>query len=116
MPLGLGLSLNLGGAGLFARLGTNIKTFNDPGRLVDTGLFRVTRNPMYLGFFAMLCGVALALGVASAWIGPVLFFMAAQLWYIPFEERRMHETFGGYYIEYQRRVPRWVGPRSFRAR
>ena len=57
-----GLTLNVGGAGLFQRTGTNIKTFNDPGVLVTEGPFRFTRNPMYLGFTLMLSGAALLVG------------------------------------------------------
>ena len=105
-----GLTLNVGGAGLFQRTGTNIKTFNDPGVLVTDGPFRFTRNPMYLGFTLMLCGVALLVGTLSAWIGAAVFFAAANAWYIPFEEDRMRSTFGASYDDYRRRVPRWLGP------
>ncbi|MEM7288138.1 MAG: methyltransferase, partial [Actinomycetota bacterium] len=76
----VGLTLNLGGAGLFNRIGTNVKTFDDPGRLVTGGPFRFTRNPMYLGFTSMLCGAALLVGTLTAWIGAVAFFVAANLW------------------------------------
>lgn len=105
-----GLALNLGGAGLFNRLGTNIRTFDDPGRLVESGPFRFTRNPMYLGFTLILCGAALLVGTLTAWVGAAVFFAAANLWYIPFEEARMHATFGSDYDDYRRRVPRWLGP------
>ena len=105
-----GLTLNIGGAGLFNRIGTNIKTFDDPGRLVEEGPFRFTRNPMYLGFTLMLCGAALLVGSLTAWTGAVAFFAAANLWYIPFEEARMRSIFGPQYEDYRRRVPRWLGP------
>ena len=104
-----GLTLNVGGAGLFNRIGTNIKTFDDPGRLVEDGPFRFTRNPMYLGFTLMLCGAALLVGTLTAWVGAVVFFIAANVWYIPFEEARMRATFGSAYDDYRRRVPRWLG-------
>ena len=61
----LGLGLTLSGAGLFARIGTNIKTFNEPGTLVTDGLFRWSRNPMYLGFLLLLGGTAIALGAST---------------------------------------------------
>ena len=104
-----GLVLNLGGAGLFGRVDTNIRTFDDPGLLVTEGPFRFSRNPMYLGFTLVLGGVALLVGTATAWAGAVVFFGAAHRWYIPFEERRMVATFGTAYDDYRRRVPRWVG-------
>ena len=110
VPLVVGLWLNLGGAGLFSRLDTNIRTFDEPGRLVTAGPFRFSRNPMYLGFMAVLAGVALLVGSLSAWMGPVAFFGAANFWYIPFEEARMRSNFGDDYDHYRSRVRRWVGP------
>ncbi len=114
IPLLVGLAFNLRGAGLFAKVETNIKTFNEPEKLVTNGPFRFTRNPMYLGFTLMLCGVALFIGSLTAWVGPIAFFAAANLWYIPFEEARMHATFGDAYEAYQRQVPRWIGPKAAR--
>lgn len=110
VPLAAGLGLNLRGAGLFDRIGTNIKTFDAPGTLVDTGPFRFSRNPMYLGFVLILAGVATLVGSLTAWVGPLAFFAAAQLWYIPFEERKMQEKFGADYERYTAEVWRWIGP------
>ena len=111
VPLAVaGLALNLGGAGLFDRIGTNIQTFRDPDRLVTEGPFRITRNPMYLGFTLMLVAAAVLVGSLSAAVGPAGFFAAAHRWYIPFEERRMEATFGAAFDDYRKRVPRWVGP------
>ena len=104
----VGLAITLSGAGLFRRTGTNIKTFNDPEILVTRGPFRFTRNPMYLGFFLLLAGVALGLGAASAWAVPAVFWLLADRWYIPFEERAMRRTFGEAYEAYARRVRRWL--------
>lgn len=108
-PLVAGLGLTGHGGRLFGRIGTNIKTFNDPDTLVDDGVFAHTRNPMYLGFTVFLIGAAGLLGTASVWVGPITFFAAANAWYIPFEERRMVATFGETYGSYQARVPRWIG-------
>ncbi|MEM8923044.1 MAG: isoprenylcysteine carboxylmethyltransferase family protein [Actinomycetota bacterium] len=105
-----GLALTTTGVGLFNRVRTNIVTFNDPERFVTSGPFRYTRNPMYLGFLIALTGLALAVGVASAFIGPLAFWAAANFWYIPFEEGRLTETFGAEYTDYQRRVGRWIAP------
>ncbi|MCE3289332.1 MAG: hypothetical protein K0R83_1344, partial [Caulobacter sp.] len=84
------------------------RTFDDPDVLVTGGPFRFTRNPMYLGFLLLLAGVALGLGAASPWIVPVVFWLLADRWYIPFEERAMRRTFGEAYEAYARRVRRWV--------
>jgi protein-S-isoprenylcysteine O-methyltransferase Ste14 len=104
----LGLALAVSGAGLFRRLGTNIKTFDDPDLLVTSGLFRISRNPMYLGFLLLLAGVALLIGRATPVLPVLVFFLAAQFWYIPFEERAMSRRFGSDYASYRARVRRWI--------
>ena len=53
------------------------------------GPVRFTRNPMYLGFTLVLVAVALFVRSLTAWVGRLAFFVAASLWYIPFEEARM---------------------------
>ena len=50
----------------------------------------------------------MVVGGLTAWIAPLLFFAAANLWYIPYEERRMINTFGPAYTAYQSEVRRWL--------
>jgi protein-S-isoprenylcysteine O-methyltransferase Ste14 len=103
-----GLAVGGIAAGLFRRRGTNINTFRDPTRLVTDGPFAWSRNPMYLGFLLLLVGAAM---LANAWVAllPALaFFLAAQFWYIPFEERAAAARFGDDYAAYRRRVRRWL--------
>ena len=110
-----GLALVVAGFGianwharLFRRIGTNINTFGEPGKLTTEGLFRRTRNPMYLGMIVFLAGVACMLGSMSPIAGPLGFFILAHYWYIPLEEKAMALKFGNEYFEYQRSVPRWL--------
>lgn len=107
----VGLAVTVRSAGLFDRLRTNIKTFDDPDVLVVTGAFRFSRNPMYVGFTAALLGTAVLVGSVTALLGPVVFWLVADRWYIPFEEQRMVATFGQRYDDYRASVPRWIGPR-----
>ncbi len=95
-------------ARLFRRVGTNINTFGEPGRLITEGLFRRTRNPMYLGMVICLVGVALTLGSISPISGPLGFLLLANYWYIPLEEMAMTRKFGKEYLDYQHSVPRWL--------
>ncbi len=104
-----GVAIAVRSASLFDRLDTNITTFDDPGVLVTAGAFRFSRNPMYLGFSLALAGLAGLVGSLSALIGPAAFWLAANHWYIPFEERRMAATFGDAYSEYCAAVRRWIG-------
>src|SRR5688572_20901940 len=57
----LGIAMTVAGSQQFDKVGTNIKTFNDPDTLVTEGLYRFSRNPMYLGFSIALLGLALSL-------------------------------------------------------
>ena len=107
-PLALGLMLTLGGAGQFRRRDTNIKTFDDPDVLVTDGWFRLSRNPMYLGFVLALLGVATLLGAVVPFAVVLLFWVLTDRWYIAFEERAMRRRFGDAYEAYARRVRRWL--------
>jgi protein-S-isoprenylcysteine O-methyltransferase Ste14 len=103
-----GLLVALAGARLFGRVGTNIRTFNEPGVLVTSGVFRWSRNPMYLGFVLLLLGTAMLLGTATPFFGPALFALVADRWYIAFEERAMQQKFGADYAAYRSRTRRWI--------
>ena len=111
----IGLALLAAGAGLcllgaahFDRVGTNIPTFNQPTLLVTDGLFRWTRNPMYLGFTLFLLGLAVTLGTLLPLLGPIAFAVAADRWYIAFEERALQDNFGEPYEAYRRATRRWI--------
>ena len=104
----LGLLLSVKGAGLFRRAGTTIMTFDTPDRLVTTGLFAWSRNPMYLGFAICALGGAVALGAVSALVVAVLFSITLDRWYVRFEEAMMRKTFGAEFDAYCSRVRRWL--------
>lgn len=76
--------------------------------VVTTGIYRLTRNPMYVGLTAMLCSWAFYLAVPLAFLGPVFFVLfITRLQIIP-EERTMKTKFGQAYTDYKRRVRRWL--------
>ncbi|KCZ98109.1 isoprenylcysteine carboxyl methyltransferase [Hyphomonas polymorpha PS728] len=104
----LGFGLTFLAARQFRLARTNINTFEAPGTLVTTGLFAVSRNPMYLGFTLALLGAAIGLNNAWALIPAVIFFLVAALHYIPYEERAAAAIFGEAYTAYCRRVRRWI--------
>ena len=92
----------------FRKAKTQIHTFKVPKKLVTTGLFQYSRNPIYLGFTIVLLGIALLYGSLSTLIPVLLFFLIANFWYIPFEEKNMKKVFGQSYLFYRRRVRRWL--------
>lgn len=104
----LGLLVAWRGARHFARVRTNIRTFNEPGVLVTDGLFRWSRNPMYAGFLLLLAGTAILLGAATPFLAVILFAAIADRWYIAFEERALAAKFGDEYAAYKRTTRRWI--------
>jgi protein-S-isoprenylcysteine O-methyltransferase Ste14 len=78
---------------------------------VTDGVFRVSRNPMYLGLVLLLIGWAVWLGSASPWLVPPLFVIVLTVVQIIPEERVLHRLFGEQYVSYQRSVARWIGRR-----
>jgi protein-S-isoprenylcysteine O-methyltransferase Ste14 len=76
--------------------------------LVVDGMFRWSRNPMYLGLTAMLIGTALLLDRALPWLVVVAFVATLRFHFIRHEERLMEATFGADYVAYKQRVRRWL--------
>jgi protein-S-isoprenylcysteine O-methyltransferase Ste14 len=103
-----GLTVTLTAGRRFHRIGTNIRTFNEPTLLVTDGLFAWSRNPMYLGMAASLVGLGIALGTLSPLLVAVAFIIIADRWYIRFEEAAMRRKFGDAYAAYTQRTRRWL--------
>lgn len=78
-----------------------------PVRLVTTGPYALSRNPMYLGHLLFLAGLALATGSRIAAAG--LVWQAYRLGdRVAVDEERLERIFGDEYRDYVRRVPRWL--------
>ena len=103
-----GLCFALWAAWLFHRAGTGIPTWHAARRLVVTGPYAISRNPMYVGVTAAYAGLALAL--ANPWalllLLPVLAVMDRPV--IAREEPYLEARFGEAYRAYSRRVRRWI--------
>ncbi len=104
-----GLGLAIVGKKLFIKLKTNIMTFDDPDKLITQGVFKYSRNPMYLGFVIALTGFAILFGLSYSSLALVVIFVViTDRWYIAFEERKMHEKFSCDYQRYCEQVRRWI--------
>lgn len=109
LPLAfLGICLAIVGSRMFQKVKTNIMTFNRPDKLVTWGLFRYSRNPMYLGFVLCLFGIAVVLGGPAGFGVIFLFVVIVDRWYVQFEERMMTKVFGDLYLDYCKKVRRWI--------
>ena len=79
-----------------------------PTTFIRVGLFAKTRNPMYIGMFLMLLGIAVCFCNLIALTAPLLFLLMVGVFVIPYEERIMLQTFGQEYQNYRQRVKRWI--------
>ena len=79
-----------------------------PSELVVHGLFRLVRNPMYIGVVTTIAGEALLFlsPVLVAWAALVL--VAFHLRVVVYEEPTLARTFGVAWDDYRQRVPRWL--------
>jgi len=103
-----GLLVILHCTGSFARLGRGTPVpLAPPERLVVSGLYRYSRNPIYIAYLAILLGYFL-LWKAVALLGYTLVaFAGIQVLIVFREEPVLRERFGADYREYTRTVPRW---------
>ncbi|HEX6790025.1 MAG TPA: isoprenylcysteine carboxylmethyltransferase family protein [Candidatus Krumholzibacteria bacterium] len=106
----LGLGFSIAGDIAFHRARTTVNPLK-PGnasRLVTTGVYRVTRNPMYVGVAFVLTAFAVYRGNAWAVAGPAAFVLYITRFQIVPEERILSSLFGEQYTAYTKRVRRWV--------
>lgn len=96
----------------FKKADNPIKPFEQSIKLVQTGPFRYSRNPMYLGLNIALVGVWIALGTFSPFLVIPFFFFIIQEAFIREEERILLETFPDEYRDYCDTVSRWLWFRS----
>ena len=108
VAVALGLLIGVLGVVKFRRERTNIHPFKKADKLVTNGVYRYSRNPMYLGLTLILVGAWVLLGAVSPILGVLLFVLVADRWYIPGEERMLRERFGKFYEEYRTEVRRWL--------
>lgn len=105
----LGIALSVTAAGLFRREGTELNpTSPANAKLVTSGPFRLTRNPMYLSLVIASLGIAIWIGAWPMFLAPIATFATANWVHIPFEEAKMRRQYGEAYDAYARRVRRWL--------
>lgn len=81
--------------------------FDPPRRLVISGLYRITRNPMYNGVLAVLVGEAWLFASRSLWMYAAIVFAMFHVMVVAYEEPTLEASFGESFRAYKRAVPRW---------
>jgi len=103
-----GLAMLVVAGGLFKQADTDLIPFKDVRALVTTGVYRFTRNPMYLGMAMVLLGCAVVVGAATAFVVPVIFVVIIHFRFIIPEEEMLRGLFPDEFPAYCQRVRRWV--------
>jgi len=83
-------------------------TYNLSTTLITKGPFGFSRNPMYLGMEIVLIGLSILIGNAIGFVLPILCFAFFQRYFIPYEEQKATQEFGDEYINYCKRVRKWI--------
>lgn len=106
------LIIGFGMIGWAALLILSAKTPIEPGHvpttLIQSGPFRITRNPIYVGFALILYAWAMYLGAPAALLPVLAFPFIITRRFIQFEEQAIRDTFGVEGEHYLTHIPRWL--------
>ncbi len=87
---------------------TTLNPNKQASAFLTRGMYRVSRNPMYLGLFLIYIGIAILSGHTWPLATVAIPFLVLDRIVVPFEERQMEERYGSAYREYCSRVRRWL--------
>jgi protein-S-isoprenylcysteine O-methyltransferase Ste14 len=76
--------------------------------IITNGLYRYSRNPMYLGMFLILLGTSFIMGTLPSMVAPAVFFLIIDKVFIPYEEDKLLTSFGDSYKVYMKTTRRWL--------
>ena len=104
----LGFFISTGSILLFRINKTTMIPFQDPSFLITNGIYKCTRNPMYLGMLFVQFGIAIYFGSISPFIIPFLFIPIMNSRIIQHEEVILEKQFGESYMIFKNSVRRWI--------
>lgn len=105
-----GIGFDFAGLYAFRRRRTTVNPLHPEksSALVSDGVYRITRNPMYMGMACFLTAWALYLDAPLAWLGVALFVAFITRFQIMPEERMLARLFGAEFDAYRTRARRWL--------
>lgn len=105
-----GISFSVAGVISFriAKTTVNAMQLEKTSALVRSGIYRISRNPIYVGLTLVLVAWAVFLSSAWALLGPLAFALYMNRFQIVPEERALATMFGADFTAYQSRVRRWL--------
>jgi protein-S-isoprenylcysteine O-methyltransferase Ste14 len=108
VPFVCGIVLNIVADNAFRRAATTVKPFQESTTLVTSGVFRISRHPMYLGFVLSLVGIEVLLGTLAPLLVIPVFAVLMDAVFIQVEESMLEAKFGQSWLEYKAKVRRWI--------
>lgn len=103
-------ALGLAGNALvrFRRVGTSVEPWHPTTAIVTGGVYRLSRNPIYVGLTSLYAAAALALDSVPALLLLAPLLLVVRYGVIGREERYLEAKFGDRYRQYRASVPRWL--------
>jgi protein-S-isoprenylcysteine O-methyltransferase Ste14 len=108
IQLALGAVINILADREFKEANTTVKPFKESSAMITDGVFQISRNPMYLGFALILIGIAVLLGSLTPFVVIPIFALLMDQIFIRVEEQMLEEKFVLTWLDYKRRVRRWI--------
>lgn len=93
---------------LFTKNKTGVPPTSKTSKFIVKGSYKFSRNPMYLGMGLILLGIGVLIGSWISIIASILFVIIMDYTWIPFEERKLEKQFGKKYLDYKKKVGRWI--------
>ena len=84
------------------------KTYFLPKSNQTWSLYNFSQNPIYLSIIIIIFGLATFFGSSTLFIIFIVLFILFRISFINWEEKKLEEEFGEEYLEYKRRVRRWL--------
>lgn len=103
-----GLLYAVSAMGLFRKAGTDLKPWKTTTAIVATGVYRFTRNPMYVGMAMLYTGLGFMFSSLGAFLLLPVLILLIRTQVIVREERYLEAKFGQSYLDYKARVRRWL--------
>ena len=106
----IGLIIILSAIILFKKYQTTITPLNPSNatKLITDGIYKFSRNPMYLGLLLVLVGISIILNLTGGFFFILLFILYINLFQIIPEENAMVVLFKDEFLEYKENVRRWI--------
>ena len=108
IPVILGIWINLAADRELKLAETTVKPFAESYALVQVGVYRFSRNPMYLGFIAILLGISILLRTLSPFIVVIAYAILIDTTFIRYEEHKLARLFSDEWDQYRSKVRKWI--------